>query len=149
MIVPPAASSAAQVQPPGDPRNGRRRRGRRAAIFVPALCAAAALPLAACSSGPAHPAASAAVARTCQQVGAVLSDGPDPTSDPVGYAEAQILPLRQVQTANTQLRAAISKLADAYATFFAKNGKSPAATSSVLTAAAQLNKLCPGAGAGA
>jgi hypothetical protein len=113
-----------------------------------AICAAMALALSACSSS-GNPAAAAASAKTCQQVSAVLSDGPDPTEDPVGYAEAQILPLRQVHTSDPQLRAAISKLASAYAAFFADNGKSEAATSAVLAAAAHMNKLCPGAGAAA
>lgn len=79
----------------------------------------------------------------------MLSDGPDPTQDPVGYAEAQILPLRQLHGADTQLRAAIGKLASAYAEFFASNGKSAAATSAVVAATRRMNKLCPGAGASA
>ena len=41
----------------------------------------------------------------------MLSDGPDPDSDPVGYAEAQILPLGQIHTSDAQLRTAIGKLA--------------------------------------
>ncbi len=112
-----------------------------------AICAGLALALPACSSS-GNAALAAASAKTCQQVGAVLSDGPDPTQDPVGYAEAQILPLRQVHTSDSQLRTAISRLASSYAAFFADNGKSEAATSAVLAAAAYMNKLCPGAGAG-
>jgi hypothetical protein len=81
----------------------------------------------------------------CQQVSAVLADGPDADSDPVGYAEAQILPLRQLHTSDPALRTAISKLASAYSRFFAASGKSVAATSAVTTAARQLNSLCPGA----
>ena len=53
----------------------------------------------ACSSS-GHPTASAAAApvaeSACQQVGDALSNGPDPDTDPVGYAEAQIQPLRQI-----------------------------------------------------
>jgi hypothetical protein len=113
-----------------------------------AICASLALALSACSSS-GNAAAAAASAKTCQQVSAVLSDGPDPSEDPVGYAEAQILPLRQVHTSDLQLRAAISKLASAYAAFFADNGKSESAASAVLAAAAHMNKLCPGAGAAA
>jgi hypothetical protein len=122
-----------------------RPRGPGRAVLALAACAAAALPLAACGSGGAP--AQAAATKTCQQVSAVLSDGPDPGSDPVGYAEAQILPLRQVHTSDPALRAAIGTLADAYAKFFASNGKSPAAISAVTVAAARMNKLCPGAGA--
>lgn len=111
-------------------------------------CAAAILPLtAACSSGP--PAVSASTSKTCAQVGAVLSDGPDPGQDQAGYAEAQILPLRQVRGATPALRSAISDLAEAYARFFASNGKSATATRAVAAAAAHMNKLCPGAGAAA
>jgi hypothetical protein len=152
MIVPRASRNAEPARPVRAPHTGPRPRAPRAAILVPALCVAGALPLVGCSSGsPAAAAAatSAAVARTCAQVGAVLSDGPDPTADPVGYAEAQILPLRQVRAADAQLRTAISKLAGAYETFFAANGKSAAATAAVVTAGAHVNRLCPGAGAGA
>jgi hypothetical protein len=110
-------------------------------------CTAALLSLAACSSG--HPQVSAATTKTCTQVQAVLSDGPDPGADKVGYAEAQILPLRQIHAASPVLRSAISGLADAYDRFFASNGQSAAATSAVAAAAARINKLCPGAGAAA
>jgi hypothetical protein len=47
-------------------------------------------------------------------VSAVLSDGPDPTADPVGYAEAQIVPLRAVRTDDVSLRQVLGQLADAY-----------------------------------
>jgi hypothetical protein len=118
----------------------------RAALALTA-CAAVMLPLAACSSS--HHPASTASSKTCQQVAAVLSDGPDPGADKVGYAEAQILPLRQIRTSSPVLRSAISDLADAYNRFFASNGQSAAATSAVAAAAARMNKLCPGAGAAA
>ncbi len=148
MIVSPASPDARMARPGADLRGPRRPPRWRAAAVPAAILAALALALCACSSsGNAAPAE--ASAKTCQQVGAVLSDGPDPTQDPVGYAEAQILPLRQVHTSDPQLRAAISKLASAYAAFFANNGKSESATSAVLAAAAHMNKLCPGAGAGA
>jgi hypothetical protein len=112
-------------------------------------CAAAAVPLiAACSSSPAHPSASV-TSKTCEQVSAVLSDGPDPAADKVGYAEAQILPLRAIHTTSPVLRSAIGELADAYSRFFASNGQSASATSAVATATARMNKLCPGAGAAA
>jgi hypothetical protein len=65
----------------------------------------------------------------------------------VGYAEAQILPLRQVHTSDAELRAAIGKLASAYAKFFASDGKSTSALKAVDTAARRMNTLCPGAGA--
>jgi hypothetical protein len=98
-----------------------------------------------------HPAASAAspvVATTqsaCERVSAVLSDGPDPDADPVGYAEAQILPLRQISTSNQSLRGVISQLSDAYQTFFASNGKNSNAKEAVAVASRKLNSICPGA----
>jgi hypothetical protein len=112
-------------------------------------CSAALIPLAAaCSS--AHPATTdASTRKTCAQIAAVLSDGPDPGQDQIGYAEAQILPLREVHGASPALRSAITGLADAYTRFFATNGKSAAATRAVAAAAAHMNKLCPGAGAAA
>jgi hypothetical protein len=148
MIVSPASPDARLARPGADLRESRQSHRWRAVAIPAAICAAMALALSACSSS-GNAAQAAASAKTCQQVGAVLSDGPDPTQDPVGYAEAQILPLRQVHTSDPQLRAAIGKLASAYAEFFADNGKSEAATSAVLAAAAHMNKLCPGAGAAA
>jgi hypothetical protein len=145
MIVDPAPDTAL-VNPGTDPRDFRGPRQIRTAALVLAACPAAALLLAACG-GAAKPVAPSAGARACQEVTAVLADGPDPGNDPVGYAEAQILPLRKVHTSDRVLRTAISKLAGAYDAFFADNGKSAAATSAVVAAAAHLNKLCPGAGA--
>jgi hypothetical protein len=90
--------------------------------------------------------ASASVAQSdCQQVSAVLSDGPDPNADPVGYAEAQILPLRHIGVGNPALRGAITELADAYQEFFASNGKSNSAKEAVAVASKKLNSICPGA----
>jgi hypothetical protein len=86
-----------------------------------------------------------ATENTCQQVSAVLSDGPDPGADPVGYAEAQILPLRQIRSADPALRAAIGRLADAYQQFFATDGKSSGAKNAVAAASNRLNSICPGA----
>jgi hypothetical protein len=148
MIFSPASPDA-RVAPRGaDLREPRRSRRWRATAIPVAICAALALPLSACSSS-GNAALAAASAKTCQQVSAVLSDGPDPAQDPVGYAEAQILPLRQLHAADAQLHTAISKLASAYAEFFASNGKSTTATSAVVAATKRMNKLCPGAGAAA
>lgn len=106
-----------------------------------AICAAL---LSACgSSAPAGDSASA-VSIACQQVSAVLSDGPDPGADPVGYAEAQILPLRQIRTSGKNLQAAIGDLASAYQQFSASNG-SGAAKQAVRRASDKVNAICPGA----
>jgi hypothetical protein len=128
-------------------------RNRRHTVVAPAALGLAALGLAAlagaCSSpapAPAsRPVSTAAVHKTCSQVSAVLADGPDPDADPVGYAEAQILPLDQIHAADAQLRAAISKLAGAYRAFFASNGSSSAAKLAVTAASNRINSLCPGA----
>jgi hypothetical protein len=95
--------------------------------------------------GPA-PSASApgSVQEACQQVSAVLSDGPDPSVDPLGYAEAQILPLGQIRTGDASLQTAIDKLASAYRQEYATGGAAQAERA-VAGAAAQLNAICPGA----
>ena len=87
----------------------------------------------------------AAIENACQQVSAVLSDGPDPDADPVGYAEAQVLPLRRINAPDQALRSVISQLANAYQQFFAGNGKSSNAKEAVAVASKKLNSLCPGA----
>jgi hypothetical protein len=129
------------------PGAGRRRKspGRCALSLLAAALAVVAALVAGCgSSGQ----TAEEVARTCIKVTATLSDGPDPTEDPVGYAEAQILPLRQVHTTDPELKTAISKLANAYAKFFATDGKSTSALKAVDAAANRIDALCPGAGAG-
>ena len=97
------------------------------------------------SPGPAAQAGQAgAVSRTCQEVEATLSQGPDPTADPVGYAEAQILPLRRIHTSDTALQDAIDQLAGAYQRYFDSNGSS-GTKSAVGNAEKALNSICPGA----
>jgi hypothetical protein len=117
---------------------------------VPTCLVVVALSVAACgsSSGAKTPSSSAgassSVAAACQQVVAVLSDGPDPGADPVGYALAQIKPLRAIQTSDASLRSAISGLASAYQRFY-DDGGSKAATASVTAAGNRVDKFCPGA----
>jgi hypothetical protein len=98
--------------------------------------------LAACG-GPASDVA--AVKRACSQVSAVLADGPDPDTDPAGYAEAQLLPLRRIKAPDRAFRAALSRLDAAYRQLFASQGQSNAATSAVATASKRINRICPGA----
>jgi hypothetical protein len=112
------------------------------------------LPATACaSSGSGGPAATSGVSTAsaaqaaCQQVSAVLTDGPDPGTDPVGYAEAQIQPLRQIHTSDAVLGQAVTALATAYNGYFATNGKDKTAAATLTAAINQINKLCPGAGA--
>jgi predicted Zn-dependent protease len=102
--------------------------------------------LVACGSS-SSPSPSAEVKQTCQRVEAVLSDGPDPTADPVGYAEAQILPLRQIHTSDSKLRQAIDTLASAYQAYSSTDGANAAAKDATDAAIGTLNAACPGAGA--
>jgi hypothetical protein len=96
-------------------------------------------------SSAAASAPAAAAEQACQQVSGALSDGPDPDADPVGYAEAQVLPLRQIHTQDKALEAAIGGLADACQSFFTSNGKSSAAKEAVAVASKKISSLCPGA----
>lgn len=105
-----------------------------------ACCAAL---LAACSSSGAAQ-SSVATSAACRDVSGVLSDGPDPTADPVGYAEAQLLPLRQVHTSDERLRKAIDALDAAYRQVYSTNG-SAAAKRAETTASDRMNSLCPAA----
>ena len=53
----------------------------------------------------------------------MLTDGPDPDADPVGYALAQVGPLRQIKpTSDQPLQTAIDQLASAYQRFYAAGG---------------------------
>jgi hypothetical protein len=87
----------------------------------------------------------AAIAATCEQVSGVLSDGPDPDADPVGFADAHILLLRQISTTDQALHGALSQLADANQKFVASNGKSANAKEAIAVASKKLNSICPGA----
>jgi hypothetical protein len=100
--------------------------------------------LAACGSS-SKPARSSAQLKeqTCVQIEAALADGPDPEADPVGHAQAQILPLREIHTTDGALNQAIDTLAAAYQSFFTSNGSS-AAKSAVSTASKTIERLCPG-----
>jgi hypothetical protein len=92
----------------------------------------------------AHPNGSntASTSAVCTNVGGALADGPDP-SVPTGYAEAQVLPLREVSTSNQGLHRAILKLSNAYQTLF-KDGNSKLAHREVVAATAKVNVFCPG-----
>jgi hypothetical protein len=81
---------------------------------------------------------------TCQDVSAVLSDGPDPAFDPVGYAEAQILPLQQIHTSDQQLVRALDELVTAFQHVVDTHGSSDAKRAAT-RAEDSVNALCPGA----
>jgi hypothetical protein len=107
----------------------------------------------ACSSGGQTAASTtsttqAQVQQICQQVSAVLADGPDPGTDPVGYAQAQTLPLEQLHvSAQTTIGKAISALASDYSSYVAANGTGKAVNSALTASIKRINALCPGAGA--
>jgi len=87
-----------------------------------------------------------AIQSQCTATAAVLSDGPDPTADSVGYAEAQVLPLRQLKITNTALRRAVSQLAPAYQAYSTSTGAAGiAAAVHSAKAEAAVNAICPGA----
>jgi hypothetical protein len=84
------------------------------------------------------------IASTCQRVADILSDGPDPAADPVGYALAQVLPLRQVKTTDKALLLDIGNLASAYQTVYKTNDKK-GTEAAVNAAGKKLDSICPGA----
>jgi hypothetical protein len=112
----------------------------RAPGAVAAVLLAATVVLAACRSSSSR----AEVKQTCQQVEAVLSDGPEPQADPVGYAQAQILPLHQIHTSDGKLRQAIDKLASAYEAFSSSDGARQI-EHTVTSASKAIDVICPGA----
>lgn len=83
-------------------------------------------------------------AAVCQKVLAVLSDGPDPDADPVGYALSPIAPLGQIHTSDNAVAQRLSDLITADRALVGSNGSDHAATKSVVKDDADLNKVCPG-----
>ena len=121
---------------------------RRIALRGAVALVAAGLLGAACSSSPAKGAStgstSEAITRTCQRIADVLSDGPDPDADPVGYALAQVRPLRQITTTDRPLRTAIAALASAYETVYTTND-AKGTEAAVNRAGKKIDAICPGA----
>lgn len=85
-----------------------------------------------------------APATVCQKVLAVLSDGPDPDPDPVGYALSQIAPMGQIHTSDDAVTQRLSDLITVDRALVSSNGSDHAATKSVAKDDADLNKVCPG-----
>lgn len=80
-------------------------------------------------------------------VGDALSDGPDPGSDAVGYAQAQVLPLKALKLNESSVRTAVDRLDAAFgavvdATTSSAQSKAAAQVTSAENA---VNALCPGA----
>jgi hypothetical protein len=114
------------------------RLGTLAGVLLAGVLGTAAVP-----SLPSANASVSSVKQTCVLVAAVLSDGPDPGVDPVGYAQAQILPLREIHTRDAELKRAIDSLASAYQIFVRDNGKSLAAHRAVNVAMKEIDAICP------
>ena len=122
-------------------------RTRTRALGVLVSSGLIALALSACgSSSPASSSSLSAKQQGCTAVSDVLSDGPDPDADPVGYAEAQVLPLEQLKLADATLSQAVHGLDAAYKAFSTTDGaKGTAAAIKVSTAQTALNAICPNA----
>jgi hypothetical protein len=124
---------------------------RQALIRASAGTAAAAflaLAVAACGSASSQTSSAAAlgtaVQQDCTTISDVLSDGPDPGADPVGYAQAQVLPLRQLTISDATLNHAVLTLASAYSTFSTSTTSTRAAAAlAVSKAQNEVNKICP------
>jgi hypothetical protein len=106
------------------------------------------LAVAACGSASSQSSSAAslgtAVQQDCTTVADVLSDGPDPGADPVGYAQAQVLPLRQLTISDATLRSAVVSLATAYEKYGTSSGSTRAAAALVVAKAEnEVNKICP------
>ena len=52
----------------------------------------------------------------------MLSDGPDPDADPVGYALSQIVPLGQIHTSDRSVATTVRRLIAADRSLVASNG---------------------------
>jgi hypothetical protein len=84
----------------------------------------------------------------CTAVSDVLANGPDPDADPVGYAEAQVLPLKQLKVSEPALRAAVQNLAAAYQAYDSATGAAQHEAAALVTKAeGAVDALCPGAAA--
>jgi hypothetical protein len=127
----------------------RRRAARLLAVL--ALAAATAATAAACSSSSsakaASPATASALSQDCTAVSDVLADGPDSTADSVGYAEAQILPLKQLKLATPGVQSAVTKLDAAFTAFVGAKSSNTQTQAAVQVTSAEnaVNALCPGA----
>ena len=123
---------------------------RQALIRTSAGTAAAFLTLAVAACGSASSQTSSTVAlgtavqQDCTTISDVLSDGPDPGADPVGYAQAQVLPLRQLTISDATLHSAVLTLAGAYQKFSTSTASTRATAARAVTKAEnEVNKICP------
>jgi hypothetical protein len=85
-----------------------------------------------------------APAAVCQKILAVLSDGPDPDADPVGYALSQIGPLGAIHTSDRSVQTILGNLVAADRKLVSSNGKDKAARAAIKEDDRSLNTACPG-----
>jgi hypothetical protein len=119
-----------------------------AALALAAVTAATATACGSSSSTTASATSSAsALAADCTAVSDVLADGPDSTADSIGYAQAQILPLKQLSFADAKLQTAVTKLDAAFTAFVAAKTSSTQTQAAVQVTSAEnaVNAVCPGA----
>jgi hypothetical protein len=128
----------------------RRRAARLLAVL--ALAAVTSATAAACGSSSSSTTASAtssasALSQDCTAVSGVLANGPDSTADSVGYAEAQILPLKQLKLSTAKLQSAVTKLDAAFTAFVAAKSSSTQTQAAVQVTSTEnaVNAICPGA----
>jgi hypothetical protein len=119
--------------------------GRALAAVSAAFLAIAIAACGSSSSSTSHAATSAVLGTTLQQdctaIGDVLANGPDPDSDAVGYAEAQVLPLRQLKIGDVTLQRDVLTLATAYQAVSAGGGAT--AATAVTKATKAVSSICP------
>jgi hypothetical protein len=122
-------------------------RTRARALGLLASSGLIALALSACGgSSPASSSSLSAKQQGCTAVSDVLSDGPDPDVDAVGYAEAQILPLGHLKLADARLSHAVRQLDAAYKSFSSTNGAGGAAAAKKVSVAEKaVDSVCPDA----
>ena len=127
----------------------RRRPARLLAVL--ALAAVTSATAAACGSSSSATASAtnsaSALSQDCTAVSDVLADGPDATADSVGYAQAQILPLKQLKLVDSTVQSAVTRLDAAFTAFVAAKGSSAQTQAAVQVTSAEnaVNALCPGA----
>ncbi len=123
----------------------RRRSTRPRRLALVPLCLAVPL-VAACGSGGGGGGAAQATAPAalCQQILGVLSDGPDPAADPVGYALSQIKQLSEIRSSDTSVIDTLHTLVAADRALVSSNGVDHAASRTIARSHRALNVVCPG-----
>jgi hypothetical protein len=119
------------------------RPGRAVASLASLLLLVAALTACGSSASAATSATSSAtIQHDCTLIADTLSDGPDPDADPIGYAQAQILPLGQLQLTNPTLRSEVKGLIAAYKAYTGNSTTANALAAS--NAEEKIDAACPG-----